>query len=728
MGFPFYKQLDAMDCGPACLRMICKYYGKSFSLQNLREKSFITREGVSLLGISDAAESIGMRTQGVQLSWKQLAKEVKLPCIVHWQQKHFVVVYKIKKGFVYVADPAYGLIKYSRREFLQNWLSASSGRQKMGIALMLEPTPAFYQQDDDKTKTKKLFFLFSYLSSYKKYIVQLILGMLLGSLLQLIFPFLTQSIVDIGINNQDISFIKLILIAQLVLFISRMFVEFIRGWILLHVTTRVNIALISDFLIKLMNLPFRFFDSRMIGDILQRIGDHSRIQSFLTSHSLEFLFSFINFIVFSIVLAVYSWTILLVFIGGTILYIGWVLLFMKRRKELDYKRFSQLSDHQSTLIQLISGVHEIKLNNCEKQKRWTWERIQAKLFRISLSSLALRQYQQAGAVFFNEGKNILITFIAATSVVHGEITLGMMLAIAYILGQLNHPVSQLISFIHAWQDARISLERISEVHEKDDEEHMNKSGLLRLPDKKNISIKGLTFQYEGPHSEKVLEEIALEIPEKQVTAIVGASGSGKSTLLKLILGFYKPVAGEIRIGNALLSSLSIKMWRNHCGAVLQEGFIFSDSIAGNIAFGDENIDRNKMYRATEIANIRDFIESLPLGFNTRIGSEGMGISQGQKQRILIARAVYKNPDFLFFDEATNALDAENERVIISNLEKFYQGRTVVIVAHRLSTVRNADQIIVLEKGKIPETGNHQELISMKGLYYRLIKNQLELGN
>ncbi len=731
--FPHYRQLDAMDCGPTCLRMVAKHYGKSYTVQNLREKSNITRAGVSLLGISDAAEAIGMRSMGVKISFEQLVKEAPLPCVVHWSQNHFVVVYKIKnhkndkKIIIYVADPAHGLVKYTKQEFIKNWQSTQSDGEGKGIALLLEPTPDFYAQKGDKQNKASFKFLFSYLNPYKKFIAQLFIGLIAGSLLQLLFPFLTQSIVDFGISNQNIGFIQLVLIAQLVLFASRTSVDFIRNWILLHISTRVNISLISDFLIKLMKLPIRFFDSKMIGDLMQRISDHRRIESFLTSTSLEILFSIFNLIIFGIVLAIYSLKILAIFVIGSILYALWIFIFMKKRRDLDFKRFAEMSDNQSNLIQLITGMQEIKLNNCERQKRWEWERIQAKLFKVSIKSLSLNQYQQAGSSFINEIKNILISFVAATSVIEGSMTLGMMLAVQYIIGQLNSPISQMINFARSAQDAKISLERLGEIHDKDDEENPDDNKIAVLPEKRIIKLSKLSFQYEGQHSELVLKNINLTIPDKKITAIVGTSGSGKTTIIKLLLGFYPPVNGEITVGDTRLENINQKMWREKCGVVMQDGFIFSDTIAKNIAISDEIIDKEKLLNAVKVANIQEFIEGLPLAYNTKIGQEGSGLSQGQKQRILIARAVYKNPEFIFFDEATNALDANNELKIMENLNQFFRGKTVVVVAHRLSTVKNADQIVVLEKGEIVELGTHTELAEKKGAYYKLVKNQLELG-
>jgi ATP-binding cassette subfamily B protein len=726
-GFPFIRQLDAMDCGPTSLAMIARYYGKVYSQQTLRERCFITREGVSMLGTSDAAESIGMRTMGVRITFDQLANEVLLPCIAHWKQNHFIVVYKIKNKFIYVADPAHGLVKYTKEEFMAGWGSTRQEGENQGLCLLLEPTPDFYKMEDERLNKSSFKFLFSYLRPYKKFLVQLLLGMLIGSMLQLIFPFLTQAIVDFGINNQDIGFITLILIAQLALFAGRTSVEFIRSWILLHVSTRINISLISDFLIKMMKLPIGFFDTKMIGDILQRIGDHRRIENFLTTSTLNILFSLINLVIFGIVLFIYDMRIFTIFIIGSVLYFTWIYLFMKKRRELDFKRFNQLADNQSNLIQLITGMQEIKLNNCEKQKRWQWERIQARLFRVNIKSLSLSQYQQIGSVFINQTKDIFITFFAAKAVIDGNMTLGMMLAVQYIIGQLNSPIEQLINFMHSTQDAKISLERLGEIHQKKDEEDPDEEKVSILPRDKSINISGLSFQYEGPHSEFVLKDVDLQIPEGKITAIVGVSGSGKTTLIKLMLGFYPPSKGEIKIGDLDIRNISSRLWRQRVGSVMQDGFIFSDTIAKNIAVRDELVDKKRLLEAARIANIQEFVDSLPLGYNTKIGQEGHGLSQGQKQRILIARAAYSSPEYLFFDEATNALDANNERAIMENLENFFKGRTVVIVAHRLSTVKNADQIVVLEKGKIVERGTHRELTKMKGAYYNLVKNQLELG-
>ncbi|MUP46516.1 peptidase domain-containing ABC transporter [Gramella sp. BOM4] len=725
--FPSYKQADGKDCGPTCLRIIAKYHGRIIDIQKLRVLSETIRTGSTLLGLSDAAESIGLRSIGVNLSAEKL-KDTPLPCVIHWNEVHFVVLYKIKKGKYYISDPAYGLISYNEEEFLRFWIgkNATTATDE-GIALLLEPTPKFYDSDFDSGEKKLGFGLLTkYLFKYKNFFWQLVLGLIAASLLQLIFPFLTQSVVDVGIKNQDINFIYLILIAQITLFIGRTGIEVIRGWILLHLSTRINISLVSDFFIKLMNLPISFFDTRMTGDILQRINDHNRIERILTTSSLNVLFSMVNLVVFSFVLAYYDLSIFGVFMIGSILYFIWIAVFLKKRKDLDYKRFSEVGEEQSKVIELINGMQEIKLHNAEKQKRWGWEFVQARLFKVSIEGLALEQYQGVGSSFINELKNILITILSAKLVIDGDITLGMMLAISYIVGQLNSPISQLINFVREIQDARISLNRLSEIHNKEDEDSFAFEKINDIKLDQDLKLENLSFRYIGS-DQLILKDLDLTIPSNRVTAIVGVSGSGKTTLMKLLLKFYDPVKGVIKLGNQDLKNLSQKAWRRQCGVVMQEGYIFNDSIANNIAVGENYVDKKKMAHAVDVANIKEYIESLPLSYNTKIGMEGVGLSTGQKQRLLIARAVYKNPNFLFFDEATSALDSNNEKIIIEKLNTFFRNKTVVVIAHRLSTVKNADQIVVLDKGKIVEVGAHAELIKNRSDYYNLVKNQLELG-
>lgn len=731
--FPNYIQLDSMDCGPSCLRMIARYYGKGFNLQTLRDKCFVTRQGVSLLGISEAAESIGMRTQGVRITLEQLKCDMPLPCILHWNQNHFVVCYRIKrKRGIYrffISDPAKGKYEMDENDFRKCWASTNKLSVNTGIALALSPTPKFYESEDDVLlQNNNITHYLRYLLPYRSQFLQLLLGSLLGSVFSVILPFLTQAVIDQGVNNNDMNLITLILIAQLVLSLTQTGVGFLQGWISLHVNTRISITLISDFLMKLMKLPLHFFDTKNIGDILQRIGDHSRIQSFMTGSTISTVFSIFNFFVFAFILAYYSVSILLVFLIGNTLYVLWILFFMRFRRNLDNARFARAAVNQSNMVQLITGMQEIKLNNCEKQQRWVWESIQAKLFDITVKSTALGQYQQFGSIIFSRITSLVISYLSARDVINGNITLGMMMSVSYIIGQLSAPISQLIGFAQSLQDAQISLERLNEIHNKKDEEQDVDSKLNNIPDKCGMSMKNVFFSYDGADTDYVLKDLNLEIPYNKVTAIVGASGSGKTTLIKLLLGFYEPNRGNIYIGEKMrLKDLNPHVWRRSTGAVMQDGFIFSDTIAHNIALGEDFIDKERLLYAVEIANIRDFIESLPLKYDTKIGMDGNGVSQGQRQRLLIARAIYKNPDFLFFDEATNALDANNERAITEALAGFYKGKTVVIVAHRLSTVQNADKIVVLNNGTVVEEGTHSELSNQKGAYYTLIKNQLELG-
>lgn len=725
--FPFYKQLDASDCGATCLRMVARHHGRHYSLEYLRELSYLDREGASLMGIADAAEKIGLRTLGVKTNFGRLQNELPLPCIAHWKQNHFLVVYRIANGKVYVADPAVGKVQLTEQEFLDNWISDVYHTEPQGILLLLETSPEFFQREGETTNRSGLGILRQYLVPHRRLIWQLALGLLLGSIIQLIFPFLMQALVDKGVQIKNLNFVYLILAAQAMLFFSQVAVEFIRGWILLHIGTRVNINLVSDFLIKLMRLPMAFFDSKMTGDLLQRIYDNERVERFLTSSSLVTLFSVVSLLVFGIVLLFYNIWIFAIFFIAALLYFGWVAIFLQRRRALDYRRFEQMADNQNALIQLVNGMQEIKLHNAERQKRWAWERIQAKLFRINVDYLATDQMQRAGAAFINESKNILISITAATAVINGDMTLGMMLAVQYIIGHTNAPLESLVQFILAAQEAKISLERMNEIHLKPDEEPRDVAKVTVLPDNGDLSVENLSFRYGGPHEPWVLRNISLPIPEGKVTAIVGSSGSGKTTLVKLLLHFYVPTEGAIRLGDISLSNIDHHLWRDRCGVVMQDGFIFSDTIARNIALGTDSINRQQLLYAAKAANIQTFIESLPLGYNTKIGPDGVGLSQGQRQRILIARAIYKSPDYVFFDEATNALDAYNERVIMHNLEQVFQNKTVVIVAHRLSTVRNADNIIVLEKGELVEQGTHEDLTYKRGIYYNLVKNQLELG-
>ena len=719
-----------MDCGPACLKMICLWHGKNFSVSRLRAASHITREGVSMLGISDAAESVGMQTMGVSVTFQELVSSSPFPCIAHWQQNHFVVIYKIIKksrGYIIkVADPAHGLITYRQNEFLKAWQSEQDKEGK-GICLLLEPGDEFAAMPEDARNKRIPAFIRQYLKPYRSRMTWLIILMLIASALQFAFPWLTQRIVDKGIVNKDIGYITLILLGQLALFFGMISMEFFRSRALVFISNRINISMVSDFLKKLLRLPMSFFSSKLLGDLIQRISDHQRIQSFITTGMLNILFSMLTMTVFGIVLAIYSPLVLAVFVTSSLLYSGWVWFFMNKRKELDYIRFSKLSDNQDTLMQIIHGIPEIKLTNSEDIKRKEWEKIQETLFDIQIKSLKISQYQDLGSFFFLRTKDIVITFITAWLVIKGGLTLGMMVAIQFILGQLNAPVEQFVSFIREMQDASISMDRIDEINSVDDEEKEGANLLYSIGNFTGITLENLCFQYEGPHSPMVLDNLNLTIPANKVTAIVGMSGSGKTTLVKLLLSFYLPVRGRILVNDTPLTDISNRYWRSNCGSVMQDGYIFSDTIEANITLGDKAPDEDKLSKAIDLANLEDFLSAFPRGLQTKVGQDGAGLSQGQKQRILIARAVYRDPRVLFFDEATNALDASNERIIMERLDNFYKGRTVIIVAHRLSTVKNADQIVVLSKGMVRELGTHKELIGKKGVYFDLVSDQLEIG-
>ena len=730
--FPIVHQYDSMLCGVACLQMICKYFGREYSPNSLSKLCFATAEGVSLLGINETAKSLGLETICAKATPKEMC-EITLPCILHWNQNHFVVLYKVKKGKkFYIADPGKGKTTYNLEEFRRHWISTRSNGEDKGIAMFFETTPAFFtyqMEGEDRQKEKRSFkFLLRYFKKYRKAFSWIVLGLLAGSALQLVLPFLTQSIVDVGIKNQDIGFIWLILLGQLMLTVSRTAIDFARRWFLLRISMRINISLVSDFFIKLLKLPMSFFDTKLMGDLMQRMSDHSRVNNFLTQQTLNITFAMLTFVVFSVVLFFYNKLVFAIFLLGSVLYGGWMTLFLKRRKVLDYELFEQQAINNNKTYEFITSMQEIKLQDCEQRRRWEWEDTQADLFGVQMKSLKLQQTQEAGSIFINEVKNIIITVVAATAVIHGQMTLGMMLAVQYIIGQLNSPVEQLMNFFYSLQDVKISLERINEIHQMDDEN--GKEGLKTSIENKNegIDIKNVMFKYDPHALRKTIDDVNIHIPQGKVTAIVGASGSGKTTLIRLILGYYPVLDGKIAIGNTDINTLNKRWWRRQCGVVMQDGVLFSESIARNIAVDDGDIDKERLLKAAEIACIKDYVMALPLKFNTKIGRDGIGLSQGQKQRILIARAVYKNPDYIFLDEATNSLDANNERSIVENLDKFYRGKTVVIVAHRLSTVKNADQIVVIDHGKVVEVGNHESLTAKRGAYYHLVKNQLELGN
>ncbi len=733
MRFPFIKQHDSMECGVACLTMILQWYGKHTSLSSVAEQCPPTTEGVSLSGLAQTARRYGMEAVAARATVDELAQST-LPAIIHWQQNHFTVLYRVSSGRrrrFYVSDPAKGRVCYSEAEFEAGWLSTASQGMPKGIALFLAPGEGFDAANAgaDGGERRSFGFLLSYLRTYRRYFMHIVAGLALGCLLQLILPFMTQAIVDVGIKNGNISLIWLILLGELMIVTGRTATDFIRRWLLLHISMRINISLVSDFFIKLLRLPMAFFDTRKTGDLLQRMADHGRVQQFLTGQVLGVLFTLLSFVIFGVVLLVYNRLIFAVFVLGSIVYGVWIATFLHRRKVLDYELFEQQARNQNYTYQFISSMQEIKLQDCERRRRWEWEDVQADLFGVQMKSMKLQQSQEAGSIFINEVKNIIITVLAATAVINGQMTLGSMLAVQYIIGQLNSPVEQLMAFIYSLQDVKISLERINEIHQgKDEEADRGQLSAFDAGARKSIAIENLSFRYDRFSPGLTIDNISLDIPAGRTTAIVGASGRGKTTLIKLLLGYYRPESGRISVAGRNLDDYSLRWWRRQCGTVMQDGVIFSESIARNIAVDDGDIDCARLESAARLACIHDYIESLPLRYNTRIGHDGMGLSQGQKQRILIARAVYRNPDFIFLDEATNALDAGNERAIVENLDEFYRGRTVVVVAHRLSTVRNASRIVVLDGGRIAEQGTHYELIARRGVYFNLVKNQLELGS
>lgn len=724
-----------MDCGATCLRMVAKQYGKEYSINWLRRICETNKQGVSMYSISNAAEQIGFNTLGVKAKAEDLI-ELPLPCILHWNNSHFVVLYKVKNSKFTVADPATnGTMVLDEDHFRELW----HGREnKEGIALVLEPTPDFYKAEDEQIErvSKKITWttLFSYLLQHKAYFFQILLGLFAASVFQLLIPFLTQGIVDRGVNMQDMNFVYIALAAQFVLMLGRTIVEFSRQGLLLYISTKINLSLLTDFWKKLMRLPISYFDTKQAGDIMQRIGDQHRIERFLTGNSINILFSMVNLVVYSFVMMMYSISVFIVFLIGSVLYVLWISVFLRARRKLNYKQFALASRENSATMEMVMGMQEIKMHNAETPFRWKWENMQRGLFGIGFKNLSLNQTQNAGALFINEGKNLLVTAIVATSVIKGDLTLGAMLAIQYILGALNNPVQQFTGFVQEFQDAKISLERLNEIHaERDEPEAKPNSENIQQNSKIGISIQNLVFGYYSGEDERILKNINLDIPAGKVTAIVGMSGSGKTTILRILQKYYdEKYKGQIKVygekSDKELKQIYPKLWREKIGSVMQDGYIFNESISGNIAVGIEEPDMDRLEYATKLANIKEFIDELPMGYHTKIGSEGTGISMGQKQRILIARAVYKDPDILFFDEATNSLDANNEKVILENLESFFMGKTVVVVAHRLSTVKNADKIVVLEQGEIVEEGTHAELTTMKGKYYELVKNQLELGN
>ena len=729
--FPLDKQLDMMDCGPASLKMISKYYGKYYSLQYLRDLCGNTREGVSLAGISHGAEVIGLRSLAAHCSTQDLIDKVPLPIIIHWDNSHFVVLYDIKeklnnKANFYVADPARGYVTYDKNEFEDKWIKRNENKTS-GIALILEPQADFKQRQagEKAERGRNLENIMGYFLPYKKSFLYLGIVMLLITAMQAVLPFISKAVIDVGIQTQDVSFINIVLIANLALIVSITLSSAVRDWILQHMSSRINIALISDYLIKLMKLPVSFFENKMLGDILQRANDHERIRSFILNNSLNLVFSSLTFAIFGVVLLIFNKIIFWIFLFGSILYILWVMCFLKLRKKLDWDYFELNAKNQSYWVETIGAIQDIKINNYEQTKRWKWEGIQARLFKVNLRMLGINNVQNLGASFIDSVKNLLITFFCAKAVIAGEITFGVMISTQFIIGMLNGPVQQLISFMVGFQFAQISFMRLNEVQTLKDEDEDTGNNDMELTGDKSLVLNNVSFQYSAV-SPLILKNINLIIPEGKVTAIVGDSGSGKSTLLKLLLRIYKPSYGEILIGGMNINNIGLRQWREKCGAVMQDGKIFNDTILNNIILNDEKPDNNKLRNAVAAANIGYEIEQLPLSYQTKVGENGRALSGGQKQRVLIARALYKNPDILFFDEATNALDTINEQKITAALDEVFHGKTVIVVAHRLSTIRKSDQIVVMRDGQIVEVGDHEALMQRRGRYFQLVESQSEI--
>lgn len=725
--FKHIFQTDSMDCGAACLCMIARHYGKNYSLEFFRKNAFIGKEGISMLGLSMAAEKAGMHSLCAKISIEQLANEIILPCILHWDNKHYVICHKVsgKKNLTFhICDPAFGCMKVCQKELYRHWISGKFEGEEVGVAMQIEPGINFHNKGIKKAPHKfSMKYFLKYIMPHKWSILQLLLGALVLISLGYISPFISQAIVDIGILKKDLAFIILMVIAQIIINTSKTIIIFFQSWISLRMNTIINVNLVSNYLNKLSQMPMSFFESKTMGDILQRIGDHDRIKSFLMNDTINVIFSITTFIAFVVVLGIYNIHILSIFLLGNAVYVTWVLSFMKYRKELDNKAFHESALLQNNMVQFIQGMQEIKLNCIEREKCWEWEHLQARLYKISRKAMLLGQIQSAGSLIFSSTTGVVLSYITAQKVVTGEMTLGMMTSLSFILGQVAAPIGSFIGFAQRYQDAKISLERLADIHSQDDEHKEYEEKKSILPKDKNIILNKVSFSYSGNINNLVLKNISIQIPQNKITAIVGKSGCGKTTLIKLLQGLYKPLSGEIMIGDTVLENINKYVWRNHIGAVMQDGYIFSDSISKNITLHNE-VDIQKLESVLKAVNLNDFIQSLPHGYDTKIGNDGMQLSQGQRQRILLARILYRKPQVVFLDEATNALDTQNEFYIMNNIRELLYNHTIIIVAHRLSTIKKADNIIVIDNGEVIEQGTHERLLEQKGTYFQLINTQL----
>lgn len=726
MKLRYTRQFDQMDCGPACIRMVASAFGKEYPLSYLRTLAHLTREGVSVAGIRDALREIGMESGTFELTLEQLRTRCPLPAILHWEQNHFVVLYDVKRSRwrgrwkYYVANPAYGKHAFSEESFAHFWLNG-----ERGVAVAVDPTQAFYDKKPVKEKHSFVRFARKYVWPFRWEMSQSAFGMLFGILLSLVTPFLTQAMVDDGIGLRDMGLIVSIMMAQIFIFVGTFSMGLISSWVSLYMTTRINIHILSDYLTKLLHLPMTFFETKSVGDYQQRLGDHGRLQSFVTYSTLQTFFSLVSAPFYLAIIGWYSPVILVAYLFLTGLSTAWMTYFFRRRKALDYEQFKISAENQNKQYELMSGITDIKLNAYEDYKLDEWRELQERQYRMSQKTLKLGQIQSTGFTVIGQLRNIFITCWIAAEVVDGNLTLGMMMSISTIIGQVNGPLSQLIGFLQQFQDAKISLERSEEVHLcKDEDSRLQTAVPAAAP--LDIEVRHLTFSYTGRIGQPALEDVSFTIPAGRMTAIVGESGSGKTTLMKLLLKFYAPTGGDILLGGRPLADYTAKSMRQASGIVMQDNFIFSDTVRRNILLGEPE-DNARLARAVEMACLTDYVEKQPLGLETKVGSEGISVSGGEKQRMMIARAIYKDPQYLMLDEATSSLDAENERRITETLDRHFRGRTRIVIAHRLSTVKNADQIVVLRKGRVVECGTHAELVAQRGYYYELIQNQLELA-
>ncbi|MEE1298103.1 MAG: peptidase domain-containing ABC transporter [Muribaculaceae bacterium] len=718
-----FRQLEHSDCGITCIRIIAYFYGVDIPLKFLRSICDISRVGISIRDILSATKKIGFEANAVKVSAEDILK-MPLPAILYWENKHYIVLYKIKNNKFYIADPGRGKLILDNEEFLNSWLYGNS----MGLAIVLAPKEEFYNIDfgiKDSSESGLFKLAKKSISKHLKRFIAVIVLSIVVMLADMITPLIFQSTIDEGIEGKDINLVWVLCLSQFLIFIGYSLSDNVINIILTKTGLKVSIDMMNEYLSKLISFPISFFDRKVNSDFIQKIEDQNRIKNFLIDFPSSAFLTGINIVVFSAMLIYYNYIIFLILLAATFLGFLWTKTFLQKRENIDYSYFYYSSNNRNNIYELINGMQEIKINNAHNIRIAKWKETQLKINELSFKTVLLKMLVNGGNSVLSRIKDIIITGACATLVIKGNMSVGEMMTISYITGRLSSPFSYILNSLNTMQDATMSYERIDEIINKPLD---NKSKYKEHDNIQSIIFSNVSFKYPGSYSPYVLKDINITIPQGKVTAIVGCSGSGKSTLLKLMLGFYIPQKGDIYAGKYNMSDIDTDNWISRCGVVMQNGFIFSGTILENIALSDSKPDINRVKYVTNLACINEFIDTLPMGYHTKIGVTGVELSGGQKQRILIARAVYKNPSFIFLDEATNALDAKNERVIVENLNEFYKGRTVVIVAHRLSTVKNADNIIVLEGGRVAETGNHESLIAQRGAYFNLVRNQLELGN